>query len=315
MDDMARIDDRTVDRLLSGGLTADDAPPGLGNVAEIVRSALVPGKPTELARETSVVSMAAAVSSEAMSSYAPAPGGARTPRRRMLGKVLTGKAIAAATIAALGLGTAAAAATGSLPGQASHGSATNVLTQGSTNNNSGGNHNSSSQNGANSKAPIVIAGVSFAATGPANGHAIPGLCTALEAQFAQNPKSPSFTHAKPFETLISKTGGTPTAADSWCKANTSNSGLNADTQNNEPPTTESANSHTSTPPVSTPNNHDKSSTNSHAPTSTPPVSTPNSGGTGTADTASGGSSGTGTSTAGIASGGHSTDGSGNASGQ
>jgi hypothetical protein len=44
-----------------------------------------------------------------------------------------------------------------------------------------------------------------------------------------------------------------------------------------------------------------------------PVTTPNSGGTGTADTASGGASATGTATANTASGGHSTAGSGNAS--
>jgi hypothetical protein len=278
-----RIDERTADRLFAGSLSAHDAPNGLGQAAELVRRALAPANPSELAREASVVSMAGAVSSEAMLNTAMAPVSAHTRRRNMLTKLLTAKAAAAATAAALGLGTAAAAATGSLPGQgASHASSTaaNVLAANGSNNNGHG----------GSKSPIVIGGVSFSATGPGNGHAVPGLCAALESQFAQDPNSPSFTHAKPFKTLISKTGGTPTAANAWCKANTSAA---SGTDNSEPPDTDA-------------NQSGSGSANSHVPSSTPPVPTPN--------TASGGSSGTATSIGDNHSGGHSSAGSGNASG-
>jgi hypothetical protein len=287
-----RIDERTVDRLLSGGLSANEAPEGLGQVAVIVKRALAPASPSELAREASVVSMAGAVSSEAMLNKTTAPGGAHTRRGRMLTKLLTAKAAAAATAAALGLGTAAAAATGTLPGQAaSHASSTaaNVLAA----------NGSNSGHGHGSKSPIVIGGISFSATGPANGHAVPGLCAALEAQFAQDPNSPSFTHAKPFKTLISKTGGTAAAANTWCKANTS---LAPGADNAESPDTD----------ANQPSGN--GSSNSHAPTSTPPVQTPNTGGTGTANNASGGASGTGTSIANGKSDGHSSAGSGNTAG-
>jgi hypothetical protein len=291
-----RIDERTADRLLSGKLSPNDAPNGLAPVAEIVRKALSPASPSELAHGAAVISMAAVVSSEAGSSNAAALVGTRNQRRNMLTKLLTAKAAAAATAAALGLGTAAAAATGSLPGQgASHASSTAVdvlAANGTTNDGHGG---------GNSKSPIVIGGVSFSATGPGNGHAVPGLCSALESQFAQDPNSPSFTHAKPFKTLISKTGGTPAAANTWCKANTS-AASRADGTETETPDTDA-----NQPPGT-------GAPNSHAPSSTPPVQTPNTGGTGTANNASGGASGPGTSTADGNSGGHSSAGSGNASG-
>jgi hypothetical protein len=214
----------------------------------------------------------------------------------MVSKLAALRAAAITAAAVLGAGTAAAAATDSLPGQAaSHAPSTvSPVLAASPSNNHTSNRN---KPGGASKAPVVIAGVSFPATGPGNGHAVPGLCTALESQFAQNPNSPSFTHAKPFKNLISKTGGTPTAANTWCKAHTSTA---SDPDNSESPDTD-ANKPSGT-----------GSANSHAHSSAPPAPTPHPGSTSTANTASGGKSSA--TTANTNSAGHSSAGSANAKG-
>ncbi|HET6916208.1 MAG TPA: hypothetical protein VFH56_08990, partial [Acidimicrobiales bacterium] len=126
MDDMhLLIDEHTAERLVSGVVAPDDAPPGYSRLASLVRSAQAPGSPCELAGEGAVASMAAAIVSNTIvpSAARPRTAASRSKRNNMISKVLTAKAASAATVALFGLGTAAAAATGALPMQSSGGSA------------------------------------------------------------------------------------------------------------------------------------------------------------------------------------------------
>ncbi len=110
---MARftLDSTLVERLLGGALHPDDAPPGLGHVAELVRAARGPATSAEhVGREAAMAAFAAMKDGSGV----PAP----TARRQsMLGKFMTLKVLAAAGPIALA-GAGAAAATGSLPAPA-----------------------------------------------------------------------------------------------------------------------------------------------------------------------------------------------------
>ncbi|HLG67536.1 MAG TPA: hypothetical protein VKV36_06670 [Acidimicrobiales bacterium] len=110
---MARftLDPTLVERLLGGALHPDDAPPGLGHVAELVRAARGPATSAEHVGREAAMSAFAAMKD---GSGVPAP----TARRQsMLGKFMTLKVLAAAGPIALA-GAGAAAATGSLPAPA-----------------------------------------------------------------------------------------------------------------------------------------------------------------------------------------------------
>ena len=97
------------DRLLSGDLDPDDAPPELARVAGLVRAARAPELSSELAGEELLVSQVAAIVRESRRLEV-----ARDDRRHLLGKVLSAKVIGA-TAAVLLSGGVAAAATGALP--------------------------------------------------------------------------------------------------------------------------------------------------------------------------------------------------------
>lgn len=186
MDEMAKppidapIDDRTADRILSGSVSPDDAPPGYEQVARVVRAAQAPASGAELANEQSVVSMAVAAISNPV--QAPlGPGSHR--RRRMVSKLATVRAAAITAAAVLGAGAAAAAATGSLPTQtsnsASHGSGHNTTGSDptSTTSTTTGSGNTTQANpNLNSTNPLNLP-----TTGPANFHAVIGLCRAFLA--------------------------------------------------------------------------------------------------------------------------------------
>lgn len=103
-----KLDDRTADRLLAGGVAPVDAPPGYEEVAALVASARRPVTGSELASESAVVSLVAAAVQEGAT---PLP---TTPRKTVLTKVLTAKAAAIAAVTFIGAG-AAAAATNNLP--------------------------------------------------------------------------------------------------------------------------------------------------------------------------------------------------------
>jgi hypothetical protein len=103
------VDDTTTVRLLSGRLSPEDAPPGYGGLATMVRAAAGPNTRAELARESIVVSAAVAA-------LRSAPHNRPILRRRtpMLAKLLPAKLTAVAVSTVLGAATAAAAA-GTLP--------------------------------------------------------------------------------------------------------------------------------------------------------------------------------------------------------
>lgn len=106
------LDDATADRLLSGAVSPEDAPPGCAGLAAAIRTALGPAQAGELAGQMAVVTAAAAAVHSA-----PTPH--RTLRRnRMLPKLLSAKVAAVAAAATLGAAGVAAAATGHLPSNA-----------------------------------------------------------------------------------------------------------------------------------------------------------------------------------------------------
>lgn len=284
------IDDAAADRLLSGRLAPEDAPPGYAGVAALARTATGPATPVELAREPSDVAAAlAAVAS------APVPISALARRRSMIGKLLTAKVAVGATIVALGAGSAAAALSGGLPAQAtSHANAhakAGLATAAShvgTAGHSSSTHQASSPQSGSSRTSTAPSSVQ--STGIANSHAMFGLCTAFLAGGSTSASGKDASAA--FEALIAETGGSPSATTSFCKGFV---------MSNHPGGKPS-------PPVGSPAGKPSSAgESSHA-----KVATPNSGGTGTADQASGGASSGGTTTAGQASGGASSAGSANA---
>lgn len=114
------IDHRTVDALLTGAVAPDDAPPGYAGVASLVAALRAPASASERADTTGVVP----AMSVAVREGAPEPAladrdtsPARRRRKRVLGRMVTAKLAAVATIALAGA-TAAGAAAGALPGPA-----------------------------------------------------------------------------------------------------------------------------------------------------------------------------------------------------
>ncbi len=337
-DEMHRLpptDDDINDRLLSGRMSALDAPESLRGVAALFEVAAGPASPDELARSNQVVLAATAA---VLSSRPRLP---TTPSRRkaMLSKVLTAKFAAAATVAAFGVGTAAAAAAGSLPGQtahANHHAASGLATAAS--------HqlarDQASSRGTSAGAPAS----GMASTGPANSHAQFGLCTAFlaagsnqaAAGGASSPAAPPQYDSTAWRALIAANNGVA-GTTTYCEgvvANHPGAGKPATTPSRpadagkpattpsrpadagKPATTPSRPTDagkpatTPGPPAGTGGPSNAGSSGSHA-----PVVTPNDGGTGTAATASRGASSAGSSRAATASNGASSAGSSNASGR
>ena len=100
------LDANTAERLLSGAVSAADAPPGYGAVASVLAAAASPGPVPEMDFEE-----LARVVRRTADRTGPSP----TRRSPMLGKLLTMKAAAAAGVILIGA-SGAAAATGTLPG-------------------------------------------------------------------------------------------------------------------------------------------------------------------------------------------------------
>jgi hypothetical protein len=308
-------------------ISPDDAPPGYAGLAALVQTmqTQTPGEsaPTyPVAREASLVAaMAAAVRSP----LSPAPS---IPRRSsLLSRLLTAKIAAAATVCAFGLGTAAAAATGSMPGSTSHASphaAAGLATATS--------HHPAVPASAHGPAAISTASAptSLPSTGPANVHAQFGPCTAFMAANAGTGTSTSSTMppqdaSTAFQALSSQHGGVA-ATTAYCKG-VAHPGKPTSTAITAPGGATSASAAGSeagkraTP--GKPAHIGKPSDVGKPPNTGKPASagsssgharfpTPNSGGTRTANTASGGASATGTATANTASGRASTAGSGKA---
>jgi hypothetical protein len=106
----APLDDSTADRILAGKVCPDDAPPGYAGLAVIAEDLTQPAMATELAGETVVVEAMRAVSTPHKPKIAKR-------RKAVLAKRLTAKIAAVALAGTFGLGWAAAAAAGALPGQ------------------------------------------------------------------------------------------------------------------------------------------------------------------------------------------------------
>lgn len=300
--DMARgsLDYRTTERLLSGQLAPDDAPPGYQQVSELVIAARSPAVPVELARETSVVSMAAAAT-RAVSRSETTPARQSHPRRTMSSKLLTAKALAVATVATLGVGTAAAAASGSLPSHASSAAKTHASPRTST------------PSTANSTATTTAG----AASHTVNPQAVFGLCTAYLAQHSTPAAASPSDQSTSFKALIGTHGGN---TGTWTYCNTyvtaNHPGRNSTSTTSTTSTTAAPTSPTTAAPTS-PTTGGTSHASPGKPSSAgsghseAPVAAPNPGGTNTANTASSGASDHGTSTAATHSHGASTAGSAN----
>jgi hypothetical protein len=297
------LDADSLDRLLSGRTAPDDAPPGLVPVAELFRAASGPATREELGREGEIVAAGAAA---VRASSVPTP----CPRRRspMLAKLLSAKFAAAAAVAALGAGTAAAAATGSLPTQSSHASP------------------HAAKGLATAEAHQTTTTAPAGTGGAPNSHDTFGLCTAYLAHGSGSGPSAS---APPFQALVAAHGGASGTA-TYCQAVVAAHHPGAAPTSTTPPST-TAEPNTGTEPTTATEPTTGPATNgsgaregapvnpgppatagssaSHA-----PVVTPNRGGTGTANSASGGASGAGTSRAGTVGSAASSAGSGNASG-
>ena len=104
----AALDGDTADRLLTGRLEPDDAPPGYAEVAAVLQAAAGPPSPGELSGEASAVATFVAMTRPRSGSR-----GRATERRRAYGSRLA--VLAAAALGVLLVGGAAAAATGTLP--------------------------------------------------------------------------------------------------------------------------------------------------------------------------------------------------------
>lgn len=116
MRDVRRLDEGTIDRLFSGRMDPDDAPPGFATVAKLVNALAAPATASELERRAASVATAAAVvlaatppleAPSTVRSFAAAPA---VPRRRFV------KAkVASVSFAAMMLGTSGLAMAGVLP--------------------------------------------------------------------------------------------------------------------------------------------------------------------------------------------------------
>src|SRR5438094_5562098 len=109
------IDVHTADRLLSGTLAPEDAPPGFGDVARFLQAARTPPAPTELARcAETVAGMARVVV------LAPSVPSVQTRRRAGLSRLLRPRIAATLVAGALALSFAGLAEAGVLPSPLQH---------------------------------------------------------------------------------------------------------------------------------------------------------------------------------------------------
>jgi hypothetical protein len=234
------VDDATADRLLAGALDPEDAPPGYAGVASLVRSAQGPAVAGEMGGRDEMVSAMAAAAGVG----AGWPTGAAPKGTRMLGRFVTLRALPIAIPAMALTATAAAAATGSLPGPAQsavHGALAHVGVSVPSGNDS--------SNG-KAKGPD--------ATGPAKF----GLCTAFKAHEA-NGVHPS-SHAVAFANLQSAATAAGKSVDAYCAGVTPGNGSPDDNSTGSSSSTApegqggNGNGHHSTPagpPTSTPGSH------------------------------------------------------------
>ena len=272
--------DDVVDRLLSGSLTSTTAPEGYRSVAALFEAATGPATSGELAQAEAFAAAAVAVS--AVQEVVP---GAAWNRSR-LKKLMSAKAVAVATTLALGFSTAAAAATGSLPGQSSSHPASNAAGAQTA---AASNHHSSTTTSSTSTTSTTIAGTlvvaantaniprtstsSIPTTGPANQSAQFGLCTAFLNGQNHISTSGGTTSLPPqysstaFKALIAQNGSVAATA-TYCHgvvtAHQTSTGTGANGTHSQGKPANPGNSTTHNPSGGKPANTGKPTTNTHA---------------------------------------------------
>ena len=217
-----RLDSRTADRLLSGALSPDDAPPGYAGVSQLLAAAGSGlGAPESVPELSTVAAMEAAVLGHVTS-------GTAHEEKKMLSKVLTIKAAAVMAVV-LSAGTAAAA-TGSLPGGAQS-TASMVLAKigisvpGSNNHVKGhaGSHGKGAKTSGHGHGP--------------NSNADFGLCTAEEAHADSGHQPNAHATVFPPSTTCTSVTHPGQGAGNTSKAQDSSSSTTTERPNGPPPST------------------------------------------------------------------------------
>jgi hypothetical protein len=293
------VDDETADRLLSGRVAPEDAPPGYGPVVRLLDAASAEPEAEELEHESEgVVAFALAVRSSE-----PAHSG--SPRRSTMPLSLSRARLVAAALAAALLTTTGLASAGSLPGAAQDVASEMLAKVGVSvpgpNDNAGTHPDGRGSSGTAPNAP----------SGEGKGSDISELARTTDATGVEKGAVVS-TAASVGKSQAGQQGGGASAAAANAPATTGKGG-----EISELATTTEATGVEKGAVVSTAASEGKSQAGENGSASgagneSAPTTGSNGGGTGTADTASGGQSSQGTATADAASGGNSSAGSANA---
>jgi hypothetical protein len=227
------IDESTADRLLTGRLAPDDAPPGFVGLAAMIRAATGPATSAESKRDAAVIAaaLAAVRSSQPIRRSAPR-------RRSMLSKLLSAKVAGVVAGAVLGSTGVAAAATGNLPAPAQtavSNAMSHVDVSVPTGNSHGAEHGKS---GASHGKPA-----NGSDQADASGNSQFGLCTGFlaapndhaNAQSGENTNSGK-DDSTAFSKLIADNGGSAASATAYCNtvvAEHSTDGGGAENGNNK----------------------------------------------------------------------------------
>jgi hypothetical protein len=223
-----RLDDRTADRIASGAVTSEDAPPGYAGVAGLLSAAAAKPAAGGSAREAATVaSMRAAI----LGTPVAVPTSRRNPLRT---RAITARAATAAAIIVLGA-SGAAAATGSLPNSAQSTAQSVLSTIGVTvpgpNSHSTTNvstndedHGTTTTTSTTSTSEVKDNNTTPTTQGP-NANADFGLCTAAEAHQDNGAQPQSTVFPAPDSTTCTSA----VAAHNAAKGSDSSDGHSADT--------------------------------------------------------------------------------------
>jgi hypothetical protein len=102
-----RLDNRTLDRLLAGGIDPDDAPPGYSEVARVLQAVVTVGDHDELGQEATHVALAMELVKQRSSASTPSDRRSRTmlrsSRMKVGGLVVVGALVGSTGLAAAGV--------------------------------------------------------------------------------------------------------------------------------------------------------------------------------------------------------------------
>ncbi len=283
------LDDQTADRMLSGHLAPEDAPPGFSRTAHLLQAVKSPASAAELARKESTLSaMAAASRAGAPSLPHKGTKAPLTRRSNMLTKLLTAKVAAIAVATVIGA-TAAAAATGSLPTAAQNAMSSALshvgisVPRGSQSQAPNGTSQTGSKPSTHGKPTTTKSPGNSKAKGPlVTGAAKYGLCTAYAAR-SNNPSSSKGTNSVAFTKLESAAKAAGESVSKFCAgatppSSTSNPGKSHVPSNPGPPSSTSNPGQSHVPSNPGPPSSTSNPGKSHVPSNPgPPSSTSNPG--------------------------------------